>query len=170
MTCKPVKARSWPPKHPDATFDYAVDFEEECARTWASLTDFTAGERIRVFSGGKAVGFEFEPTTPGRTGLRPPVFPAVLGSSVVDGSVVWTCRAISSASLLRTISGTPTWETDHDAVTFSGEMVSGLKAIAKMSGGENDEDYVITVTAETSDGLVIPQTVILPVRIPVKVC
>lgn len=170
MTCKPVKASVWPPKHPDATLDYAVDFEEECARLWSRLTDFQAGERIRVFTGGKAVGFEFEPTTPGRSGVRAPVFPSAVGDTVPDGSVVWTCRAISSASLLRTISGTPTWELDDDAVTISDERVSNFKGIADLAGGEDDEDYVFTVSATTSDGLVIPKTVILPVRIPVKVC
>lgn len=172
MTCKPVKASVWPSKHPDATLDYAVDFEEECARTWSRLTDFVAGERIRVFTGGKSVGFEFEPTTPGRSGLRFPYLPSVIGDTVADGSVVWTCRAISSASLLRTISGTPTWEIadDDGDVTISGETVSGFKGIANLAGGEDEEDYVITVTASTSDSLVIPKTVILPVRIPVKVC
>jgi hypothetical protein len=173
MTCKPVKASVWPPKHPDATLDYAVDFEEQCARVWSSLTDFQAGEYIRVFSGGKAVGFEFEPTTPGRSGLRAPVFPSVLGATITDGSVVWTCRAISAASLLRTISGTPAWEiTDDDGdVTISGETVSGFKAIAYLAGGTDGEDYVVTVSATTTpDSLVLPKTVILPVRIPVKVC
>lgn len=170
MTCKPVKASVWPPKHPDATLDYAVDFEEECARLWSSLTDFAAGERIRIFTGGKAVGFEFEPTTPGRSGVRAPLFPSVIGATAADGSIIWTCRALSSASLLRTISGTPTWEVDDDAVTISGETVSGFKGIAKLAAGEDDEDYVVTVTATTSDGLAIPKTVILPVRIPVKVC
>lgn len=172
MTCKPVKASVWPPKHPDATLDYAVDFEEECARLWSRLTDFIAGERIRIFTGGKSVGYEFEPTTPGRSGVRVPLFPSTIGDTVVDGSVTWTCRALSSASLLRTISGTPTWEVDDDdaVVTISGETVSGLKAIANLAGGEDDEDYIVTVTAATSDGLVIPKTVILPVRIPVKVC
>jgi hypothetical protein len=170
MTCTPVKASVWPPKHPDATLDYAVDFEEQCARLWARLTDFGAGERIRIFSGGKSVGFEFEPTTPGRSGTRTPLFPAVVGETVPDGSIVWTCRALSSASLLRTISGTPTWEVDDDAVTASGETVSGLKAIANLAGGDDGEDYTVTVTATTSDGLIIPKTVILPVRVPVKVC
>lgn len=170
MTCRPVKASVWPPKHPDATLDYAVDFEEECARQWSRLTDFGAGERIRIFDGGKAVGFEFEPTTPGRSGVRRPLFPSAVGEAVPDGSVVWTCRAISSASLLKTITGTPAWSVDDDAVTISGETVSGFKGIANLAGGEDDEDYVITVTAATSDGLAIPKTVILPVRIPVKVC
>jgi hypothetical protein len=169
MTCKPVKASVWPPKHPDATLDYAVDFEEECARLWSRLTDFSAGERIRIFDGGKAVGFEFEPTTPGRSGVRRPLFPSVVGDTVPDGSVVWTCRAISAASLLRTVSGTPVWEiTDDDGdVTISSETVSGFKAIAHLAGGEDDEDYVFTVSATTTpDGLVIPKTVILPVRVP----
>jgi len=166
MTCKPVKASVWPPKHPDAELDYAADFEEACARLWSRLTDFSAGERIRIFDGGKAVGFEFEPTTPGRSGVRRPLFPSVIGDTVPDGSVIWTCRALSSASLLRTISGTPAWTVDDDALTISDQSVSGFKAIAKLSGGEDDDDYVVTVTAQTSDGLVIPKTVILPVRIP----
>jgi hypothetical protein len=170
MTCTPVKASVWPPKHPDATLDYAVDFEEQCARLWSRLTDFGAGERIRIFIGGKAVGFEFEPTTPGRSGVRSPLFPSVEGATVADGSVVWTCRAISSGSLLRTITGTPTWTVDDDAVTISGQTVSGFKAISNLAAGEDDADYVVTVTATTSDGLIIPKTVILPVRIPVKVC
>lgn len=168
MTCKPVKASVWPAKHPDATLDYSVDFEEECARLWSRLTDYSAGERIRIFDGGKAVGYEFEPTTPGRSGTRRPLFPSVVGDAVPDGSVIWTCRAITTASLLRTISGTPTWAiTDDDGdVTISGETVSGLKGIANLAGGTDGEDYVVTVTAATSDGLAIPKTVVLPVRIP----
>jgi hypothetical protein len=170
MTCKPVKASVWPPKHPDAELDYAVDFEEACARLWSRLTDFGSSERIRIFSGGKAVGFEFEPTTPGRSGVRAPVFPSTVGDTVPDGSITWTCRALSGASLLRTISGIPTWAVDDDAVTISDELVSGFKAIAKLAAGADDDDYVVTVTAATSDGLTIPQTVILPVRVPVKIC
>lgn len=170
MTCKPVKASVWPPKHPDAELDYAVDFEEACARLWSRLTDFGSGERIRIFSGSKAVGFEFEPTAAGRSGLRIPVFPSVVGATVADGSIIWTCRALSSASILRTISGTPTWSADDDALTISGESVSGFKAIAKLAAGADEDDYIVTVTAVTSDGLTIPQTVILPVRVPVKVC
>lgn len=168
MTCKPVKAKEWPPKHPEAELDYAVDFEPKCVRQWAALTDFGAGQSIRVFDGGKAVGFEFEPTTPGRTGARKPVFPSAIGETVDDGSVTWTCRAISNDSVLRTISGTPTWASDD--LTISDEDISGFRATAHLAGGEDGKDYVVTVTAETSDGLSIPQTIILPVRVPVKVC
>ena len=170
MTCKPVAAKVWPPKHPDATLDYAVDFEEECARKWGPLRDFSAGQNIRIFTGGKAVGFEFEPTTPGRTGVRVPVFPSAIGDTVSDGSAIWTCRALSSASLLRTISGTPAWAVDDDAVTISGEAVASFQGLAKLAGGEDDDDYVVTVTATMSDGLIIPKLVILPVRIPIKIC
>jgi hypothetical protein len=170
MTCKPVRADVWPPKHPDATLDYAVSFEEDCARTWRPIADYGAGERIRLFSGGKCVGFEFEPTTPGRTGTRLPVFPSVVGATVDDGSLVWTCRALSNDSIIRTIVGTPSWSVEEDEITITGEAIADFQATAKLGGGEDDEDYDVTVTATTSDGLVIPKLVVLPVRKPVKVC
>jgi hypothetical protein len=169
MTCGViVRAAKWPPKHPGATWDYAVDFEEACVRTWSPITDFGAGARIRVFTGGKAVGFEFEPTTPGRSGLRMPAFKAGIGETTPDGSIVWTCRALSSASVLRTIDSI-VWDVDPD-VTVTNESVVGFKALAKQGGGTDGEDYTVTVTATMSDGLVVPQVVILPVRVPVKVC
>lgn len=167
MTCDTVPAQVWPEKHPGATLDYAVDFERACAREWAPWTDYATGARIRVFMSGHASGYEFEATTGGRSGGRNPIFKA--GTTTDDGSVVWTPRAISAASLLRTISGTPTWVADA-GITLSGETVSGFKAIAKIAGGTNGQDYAVTVTAVSSDGLEIPQVAILPVRVPVRVC
>lgn len=169
MTCETVKASVWPPKHPDATLDYLVGFEEECSRPWRALHDFEAGEHIRIYEGGHEVGYEFEPTTPGRTGKRRPVFPKVVGETVTDGSVVWTCRALSVDSIIRTID-TAAWSVDDDEVTIAGELVDGFDATAKLGGGDDGQDYVVTVTAETSDGLTIPKVIILPVRVPQLVC
>lgn len=167
MTCVNVPAQVWPEKHPDATLDYAVDFEHVCAREWAPWTDYAASTRIRVFLPGHASGYEFEATTGGRSGGRTPVFRTT--GTIADGSVVWTPRAISASSLLRTISGTPTWNADS-GITVSGATVSGFKAIAKIAGGTDGEDYSVKVAATGSDGLVIVEIAILPVRVPVRVC
>jgi hypothetical protein len=79
--------------------------------------------------------------------------------------VVWTTRAISAASLLRTIVGTPTWTVD--GLTVTGEQVVGLRALAKLADGIDGQDYAVTVTAATTD-LVLVKTAILPVRLPVR--
>lgn len=95
-----------------------------------------------------------------------PAFPSTLSATVRDGSVVWTAEAISSASLVRTISGTPTWAGDD--VTIANETVEGMVAIADISGGEDGEDYSVTITATMSDGNDVVKVCILPVRIPVR--
>jgi len=167
VTCDIEAAEAWPAKHPDATLDYAIDFEEECSRPWDKWQDFATGTRIRVFRPGQASGYEFEATTGGRTGGRNPVFPTA--GTLTDGSVTWTPRAISSASLVRTIVGTPTWIADS-GVTVSSETVSDQKAIAKIAGGTDGRDYSVTVAAIGSDGLLMVKVAILPVRVPVMVC
>lgn len=168
MTCHAEPARVWPDKHPDATLDYGVSFEPECARAWAKWTDFSTGTSIRVFLPGHESGLEFEATTGGRTAGRRPQFPFTAGDWVDDGSVVWTARALSAASLRRTIVGTPTWVAT--GVTISDESIAGLIATANMGGGDNRQDYPVSVTAELSDSNIIVKVCILPVRIPVRVC
>lgn len=167
MSCETVAAEVWEEKHPDATLDYAADFEKDCSRLWDKWQDFATGTRIRVFRPGHASGYEMEATTGGRSGGRHPTFPTA--GTLTEGSVTWTPRAISSASLLRTIVGTPTWVADS-GVTVSAESLSDQKAIAKIAGGTDGVDYSVTVTAIGSDGLVMVKVGILPVRVPVRVC
>jgi hypothetical protein len=168
MTCEiEVAADVWPSKHPSATEDYAADFEYECVRRWQPGEDCLLGHCIRYFGAGQASGYEFEVTTPGRTGGRHPSF--LVNQPTIDGSVIWTPRAISNASVLRTISGTPIWAAEA-GVTISAQAVSDFRGIAKISGGEDGQDYLVTVTALGSDGVQLVKTAVLPVRVPVRVC
>lgn len=160
-------AHVWADKHPDAELDYAVDFESECARTWSKWTDFAINDCIRVYQAGGCSGFEMKASVGGRTGGRPPVFPKVAGQTVQDGSVTWVAQALSADSLVRTISGTPTWTADS-GVTVANETISGMVAIADISGGSDGEDYSVTVVATMSDGNDVVKVCILPVRVPVR--
>lgn len=167
MTCANLPAQVFHEKHPDATLDYAVDFERACAREWEPWTDYATGARIRVFTLGRGSGYQFQATTGGRSSGRQPQWKE--SGTIADGSVVWTPEAISTASLWRTISGTPTW-TAETGVIVTSPALSGFKAIAKIAGGINGQDYAVKVTATGSDGLVIVEVAILPVRIPIRVC
>lgn len=162
-------AHVWADKHPDAELDYAVDFESECARTWSKWTDFSQNTRIRYFGPGHGAGFQFSATTAGRSGGRMPAFASVsaAGQAVRDGGVVWTSEAISSDSLVRTISGTPTWAADA-GITIANETIEGMVAIADIAGGDAGQDYSVTVVATMSDGNDVVKVCILPVRIPVR--
>lgn len=164
MSCDEIEIESWPAKHPDATLDYAIDFEEQCARQWEKWQDYSVGQRIRIFRSGRSSGLEMECTVAGRSGGRFPIFPSSQGATVIDGSVTWTARTISATSLLRTIDGTPEWD-GGSGITISGETVSDEKAIARIAGGEDGKSYEVTITATCSDGLVLTKTVQLPVSL-----
>lgn len=155
----------FPNKHPSAVLDYAVDFESECARTWSKWTDYALNDCIRVYQFGSASGLEWKATTAGRSAGRPPNFPTVVGQTVKDGSVIWTAQALSTSSLVRTISGTPVWTADS-GITAANATISGMVAIADLSGGVDGQDYSVTVIATMSDGNAVPKVCILPVRIP----
>lgn len=165
MSCETEKASVWPSKDPEETLDYAVDFEPFLTRFWERGTTYTTSTRVRPT---RPNGFEYECTSGGQSAQREPIWPTTLGATKTDGSITWTCRAVSSSSLTASIDGTPTWEAD--GVTISGETVSDSLAIAYISGGTDGEDYSVQVIATMTDGTIRAKTVILPVRVPVRVC
>lgn len=166
MSCEEEAAKSWDAKHPDDTEVFVVDFERACARYWAPKDDFTLGDRIRL-KGRNA--FEHELTAAGRTGAREPVFAEAIGAETRDGSATWTCRAISTASLVKSISGIPTWVSDA-GLSITGQAKAGLQAYATISGGAQGENYTVEVQATFSDATTLTATCILPVRMPVRIC
>ena len=155
----------FPPKHPDATIDYGVSFEFDCANQWDFWTDFSTSYRLRVFTPGAASGYEWEAIQGGRSGGRRPVF--IPDYDTRDGSVIWRSTALTASSLARSISGTPVWSaTTGINVTLQG--VNGMLATAAIGGGIDGEDYAIEVSAITSDMLIFTRQCVLPVRIPVR--
>lgn len=156
----------WGQKDPDDADTFAVDFEKACARIWLPNTDFAASTRIRVYSPASGAGYDHE-WSGGRTGARVPKFGASVNQTAVDGSGVWTCRTLSSASLYRTISGTPTWTADS-GITVANEAIADTVATATLSGGTDGNDYTVLVKATFSDSTSRTQVCILPVKRPVN--
>lgn len=78
-------------KDPDETRSVVLSFYASCANFWRPNEIYDDGEYVRP--AGKGNGYAFECTTPGTSSSREPVWPTVIGRTVTDGSVVWTCRA-----------------------------------------------------------------------------
>ena len=166
MTCASKPARVWPDKDPDSSLDHYVDFENECARRWEPKTDFPSGVRIREG------GFDWESSGGRSRGRGRILFPekaSVDVTTVIDGSITWTCRGLSTASLRKNLATTPTWTTESGVV--AGNLsATGTRAVAVLGGGIDGQDYTVLVNAQFSDGTSMTKVCILPVRREVRVC
>jgi len=63
---------------------------QEALAVWVGLTAYGLGVFVRPTVEN---GFRYEATTAGTTAAGEPAWPLVLGNTVVDGTVTWTCRA-----------------------------------------------------------------------------
>jgi hypothetical protein len=69
-----------------------VFFNAKPAPVWAASTAYVLGN-IRTPLAGAGNGFFYEVTTAGTSDATEPTWPTVVGNTVVDGTVTWTCRA-----------------------------------------------------------------------------
>lgn len=138
---------------PGEELDYAVDFAGHCARVREPNTEYSSGVKVRP---ARATGYQYS-SGGGVTGTQEPRWPTTIGNTVQDGSVTWTCEAITTGSLKRTVTGTPTWTADT-GLTVGTPTVSGTKTTSLVSGGTLGQTYLVRVAGTFSDGtdLVVP--------------
>lgn len=137
-------------QHPSAVLPVVFDFAtRHLAQYWQPGASVDLSFRVRPRN---ANGFEYECTSAGQTRAadREPTWPLVPGQTVVDGSVTWTCRLLSTASLSGTVQSV-TWTADS-GITLSGQSLQGQAARAFVGGGTDGQTYRITATATCSDG------------------
>lgn len=146
--------------HPGGTDQFGFDFEADLTRYLERRTSYSSGTRLRSRLVG---GYEWEVTTAGQTGLSEPRLPTTLAATVTDGSVVLTCRAISTASLEATVSAVA-WDAPT-GITVSSESISDQRAVATLSADADlaDGEYEVVITA-TAGAKTIPVTCILKVN------
>lgn len=126
-------------------------------RAYASL-----GERIRPVRG-LATGFEYEVTTTGVSGNRRPIFPTTAGATVRSGSVTFTARAMSSASLRATISSSSFPAVS--GVTLSDQSNDDLVYTTYVAGGSNGSSYEVKhqITLSNAPGEIKEGVAVVPV-------
>lgn len=132
-----------------------IDLTDFCERRWdrkRAAGIYAITERVRP-TPAKRTGYEYEATTPGQVGVEEPAWPVVVGETVLDGSVVWTCRAIGNGSLFKTIVSAD-W--DGDGFTVEDEELTntaGRQLVAAFISGELANGKYLPLTEVTfSDG------------------
>jgi hypothetical protein len=148
---------------PGETLDYSVDFASHCSRLREPDTDYTLNTRVRP---ARANGYQYKASA-GRTGTAEPRWPTTVGATVQDGSVTWTCEAIDTQSLRRTVSAV-SWAVDT-GLTKGTESLSGTKGTVLLSGGTLGQRYLVRATATCSDTSAPVVAFFVEVRRPARV-
>lgn len=146
-------------KDPDRDTEYAIDARRlayaEMRRDWP----YAQGA---ITKAPRHTGLYYEATTAGETKAHWPDLPRAAGQTVTDGSVVWTARAPSSATL-PTISSV-TWTVDPTgALSVASERIDSGIVYPTLSGGTDGAEYELTAHITWSNGQVEDLTVTIPV-------
>jgi hypothetical protein len=104
------------------------------ADAWAATTDYALRGIVKRLTGGAGILW-FRATTAGTSGLTEPVWPAVLGDTVVDGTVTW--KAVRARRLIGTVSAVT------DRRTFT---ATGISVVADYFG----EGFVTFLTGDNA--------------------
>jgi hypothetical protein len=129
-------------KDPAEDLVVGLNFFSYCANLWAANEEFSLNEFIRPT---RPTGFSYKATTAGCSGAREPVWPEVAGSTVEDGSIVWTCAAAGSNGLAPITS--PSATSDPTGLTISSVSVEeNTRIIATYQGGWLGQDYDVVFT------------------------
>jgi hypothetical protein len=139
-----------------ANVERGWDWTDECARAWLPGTVYLATNCVRP-PADFANGFEYLCVKQGQSANQPPPWSkmAIDGGSFRDGSVVWSARPCTAASLYKTISGS-VWASDDEEVTLSAQTIFNTldqQTVAQMSATPAGE-FSVTNTVTFTDGTI----------------
>jgi len=151
---------------PGEVMNFAFEWSIWLANRWIAGIPVNAGFAIRPR---KATGFEYATAAGGFSGsVAPPAiepaWPILEGLQVSDGTVLWTCQAISDSSLESTISSSD-WAADSPltlgGLSRNGTRVAGLVTIGSATA---DGDYYVRNTITLASTVKKVGTLLMRVR------
>ncbi len=123
-----------------------VFFNDKNAPNWAASTAYTLGQIRSPLATGN--GFFYEVTTAGTSAATEPTWPTVVGNTVADGTVTWTCRlatvtTASNATCLTanftgftgTLNAATNWNVQTSLTFGSAMTITGTGNITKPASG-----------------------------------
>lgn len=145
-------------KDPAESRTVELELYNKCANFWRPNEQYAAAEYIRPNT---STGFAYQASAAATSGLREPRWPTVLGATVLDGSVTWTCTA-AGANGLNAVTA-PTVTSSPLGMTCAAVAVSeSTKVLVTYSAGVLNQDYD-AILACTING--VPRVFRQPVRI-----
>lgn len=135
-----------------AKLPFFIDWEDSLSVRWPGAGRSVAGAFIRPTF---ATGLQYACTTPGYTGDDEPPWPTVAAATVNDGSAVWTAQAVTTGSLVATISSSA-WamQQSGSGIVLSAPALNGLVAqvLADFSAAAQGDWDLINTIACTDGG------------------
>lgn len=145
-------------KDPDVIAEYSIDWHDQLVEEADRQAEFEVGQFVQAQ---RDTGWYYECTQAGRTSSHYPTWPRADGITVQDGSVIWTARHPSDATVPSASSAV--W-TVPDGITKDSQREDGAVTYITLSGGTDGVDYELICRMTPSTGNVIEQTITIPVR------
>lgn len=140
---------------------FGIDWSEWLANRWSRGSAVLLGFTVRP---SVPNGYEFVCTTAGESGFAEPPWPARLGATIRDGSVVWTCQGMANDSLKNTLSSA-VWTAPAGIAASSATVLGQISAVMlDTSAATAGVDYMVENTATMSDGEVKIGQIVIKVR------
>lgn len=146
-------------KDPDRDTRYEIDARRLVYGEMRRDRPYTAGSIVKA---PRHTGYYYECTEAGETKHHWPDLPRADEETVQDGSVEWTARHPSSASLPAVSS--VSWAVDPTGLTVPSHDIEGGLIFPTFSGGTAGESYEVTATITWSTGQVDDLTLTLEVE------
>jgi hypothetical protein len=128
---------------------YGIDWTRWLQNQWQGGVQVVANAVVRP---SKANGYEYLCSTGGQTAEVEPSWPVAPGSTVTDGSVVWTCQVASTASLTTTVQSV-SWMPPAGIVVSSPALTGQVaSALINATGATANQDYPVKCIATFADG------------------
>lgn len=142
----------------NAAMPLTFDWTAACVIYWRPGRLYDPGDRVRPTV---ANGYEYECQSTGQTsGMEEPDWSVAPSPNLVvqDGSVTWVCKALSSSTLVKTVSsqswsGTGLTFSSQTVVNDLGEQSTTALVSATVSGTYTAKNLVVFSDGSTDGGL-----------------